>query len=132
MKELLTKGAGAAIVLAVLMAASSVEAAQIRANVPFAFTVNGAQLPAGTYTITTVQGNALFVRGFGSGAIVLTSGVSGKDATTPKLVFNRYGERYILREAWMGGATGRELPASKLEREYKSAAQLTQVAVPAY
>jgi hypothetical protein len=133
MKELLTKGAGALAALAVLMAAARVEAAQIRAKVPFAFTVDGTQLPAGTYTIESVQGSMLFVRGFGSSAIVLSNGVSGKDAATPKLVFHRYGERYVLREAWMGGgATGRALPASKLEREYKSSAQLAQVAVPAF
>ena len=134
MRKLMAKGAGAAIVLAVLTAAAATaEAGQIRANIPFAFTVNKTQLAAGTYTITSAQGHQLLVRGATGGAFVLTNGMAGAAATPRKLVFHKYGERYVLRQVWMGGDTGRELPASPLEREYKRAVDKGgQVAVPAF
>jgi len=136
MKELLIKVAGAAIVMTVSLAATSVEAAGLRVNVPFAFSVRDAQMPAGVYTITSIQGGTLFVRGFKNGAVVLTDGVSGSDST-PRLVFFKYGERYVLHQVWAVGGAGRELPASKLERERRSAqsgsdAQVEQVVVPAF
>lgn len=139
MRERKVKGVWLASLLAVLAVVSvsvRAEAGEIRANVPFSFMVNGETLPPGTYTVTTVQGHVLFVRGFGSGAVVLTNGLASRDETQPKLVFHKYGERYILRQAWMGGVSGRELPQSRLERELKQTArngavEVEQVVVPA-
>jgi len=43
-------------------------------------------------------------------------------------VFHKYGDQYILKEAWMGGVSGRELPTSRLERTLAKAAQDPKVA----
>ncbi len=130
MTKQLLKGFWAASLVAVLAVLSvPAHAAEIRAKIPFSFTVNGKTLPAGTYSVSTeaVQGG-LLVRGFGHGAVVLTNSIaSGKD-TGAKLVFHKYGEQYILRQAWMGGGSGRELPESRLERTLARSAQDRKVA----
>jgi len=130
MTKQLLKGFWAASLVAVLAVLSvPAHAAEIRAKIPFSFTVNGKTLPAGTYSVSSeaAQG-VLLVRGFGHGAVVLTNAIeSGKD-TTAKLVFHRYGDQYILRQAWMGAGRGRELPESRLERTLAGAAQDRKVA----
>ncbi len=114
------KTAGAATLVGVLaVLCVTAEAAQIRATVPFSFEVNGKTLPTGTYVIDSGTGGTLVVSGAHSGAIVLGTNTYAKDAT-PKLVFHRYGDDYVLREVWMG-SNGRKLPESKRERELAAA-----------
>jgi hypothetical protein len=130
MTKQLLKGLWAASLVTVLAVLSvPAEAAEIRCRVPFSFTINGKTLPAGTYSVSSeaAQG-VLLVRGFDHGAVVLTNSIaSGKD-TEAKLVFHKYGDQYILRQAWMGGGSGRELPESRLERTLARAAQDRKVA----
>ena len=130
MTKQLLKGFWAASLVAVLAVLSvPAHAAEIRAKIPFSFTVNGKTLPAGTYTVSTeaVRGG-LLVRGFRDGAVVLTNAIESGQDTTAKLVFHRYGDQYILRQAWMGAGRGRELPESRQERTLARAAQDKKVA----
>jgi hypothetical protein len=113
------KTAAAASLMGVLAVGVTVEAAQIRATVPFSFEVNGKTLPTGTYTIDSGMNGAVLVSGARSGAVVLGTHVSAKNAS-PRLVFNRYGEDYVLREIWTG-SDGRKLPESRRERELVAA-----------
>src|SRR3954469_14754426 len=95
------KTAGAATLMGVLtMAGVAAEAGQIRATVPFSFEVNKQVLAPGTYTIDSSVAHGLVVRGAKSGAIVLGAPLSSRDSS-PRLVFHRYGNEYILREVWM-------------------------------
>lgn len=114
--------AGLVAVLGVLSV--SAEAAEIRCNVPFSFTVNGKTLPPGTYhvSVEAAQGT-LFVRGSAQAALSLTGQIQSSKDTDAKLVFHKYGDQYILKQAWMGGGGGRELPESRLERTLARAAQ---------
>jgi hypothetical protein len=63
----------------------------------------------------------LLLRGPDSHSNVMVSGnrvesFKGSDAT--KLVFDRVGDQYFLREVWTEGAnSGRQFPKSKLESE---------------
>ncbi len=102
-------------------------AGDIRADVPFSFTVNGKTLPAGTYNISTDQ-TVVWVRGTAGGAVVLGNRVESRKDLEAKLVFYKYGDRHILREAWMGGGNGRALPKSQLERELAGMAREGRVA----
>jgi hypothetical protein len=122
MRTQILKGAGLAVVLGVLAlsAPAPVAAADIRANVPFAFTVAKKVLPPGTYDVTSGAAHSLILRGFGSGAIVLGQRAESAKATSPKLVFHRYGDEYILREVWMGFGSGYQLPKTARERELAS------------
>jgi hypothetical protein len=138
MRTQILKGLGAAGLVGVLAVLSvPAQAADVKVQVPFEFTVNARALPRGTYTVSSQGAGTVIVRGFsGGGAIVLTTRVSGKD-NTPKLVFHRYGERYILREVWMGTTAGYALPEPRLEREAmraardeRASARLEQVAIP--
>jgi len=119
MRTQILKGASLALVLGVLAlsAPAPVAAADIRANVPFSFTVNKKVLPPGKYDVSNSAAHALLIRGFGAGAIVMGQRTESATSTSPKLVFHRYGDEYILREVWMGSGSGHKLPETRRERE---------------
>ena len=82
-----------------LLVVGSVQAqlpgSEIRASIPFDFTVRGKTLPAGDYAITRI----------------------GDEPRRNFLVFNRYGDSYFLEEVVTAGeGTGRELSPSHAER----------------
>ena len=137
MTKQLLKGLSAAGVAAMFLFASApADAADIRCQVPFSFEVNGNTLPPGTYHLNT-EGNFLRVRSATRTTVVLTLGRESRTATDPKLVFHKYGDEYILREAWTGGGSGRVLPAPRRERELarqapssKTALGFERVAIP--
>ena len=118
MKTQILKGAGLAAVLGMLTvsAPAPVAAADIRANVPFSFTVNKKVLPAGTYDVTS-RNATLVIKGLGAAAITMGQREESSTSASPRLVFHRYGNDYILREVWMGGASGYQLSETARERE---------------
>jgi hypothetical protein len=114
------------VVLSLLIAATGASAQSFaKANVPFAFKVGQAQLPAGCYRITAGYAHStIMVRNCETGKAVMSlrARTEYARATTPKLVFHHLGNRYFLTEIWgAGGSTGMILPASKLERELRVA-----------
>jgi hypothetical protein len=119
MRTQILKGASLALVLGVLAlsAPAPVAAADIRANVPFSFTVDKKVLPPGTYNVTNSAAHSLLIRGFSTGAVILSQPTDSATSTSPKLVFHRYGDEYILREVWMGSGSGHKLPETRRERE---------------
>ena len=119
MRTQILKGAGLAAVLGVLTlsAPKPVAAADIRANVPFSFTVNKKVLPAGTYNVTSSAAHSLLISGFDASTITVGQHAESSTSASPRLVFHRYGTEYILREVWMGGASGYQLRETARERE---------------
>lgn len=95
---------------------------QLLADVPFDFHISGKLLPAGTYRITPLGAHSVIVAAMepaGPHAAALTN-PSGGGAVHDRseLIFNRYGSQYFLRQVWRAGVdTGRDLPASRPERE---------------
>ncbi len=130
MTKQILKGFGAASLVAVLAVPSvPAEAATIRCKIPFSFTVNEKTLPAGTYTVSTeFAQHVLVVQGFRDAAVVSSIGLESQTDTQAKLVFRKYGDRYILWQAWMGRGSGRQLPAARRERTIARAAQSGRVA----
>jgi len=132
-----TKSAKAfwAATLLAAVAALSVPAAQageVRAKIPFSFTVNQKTLPPGTYNVSN-NSATLLVSGVHDGALAITNALLGDRSTGAKLVFHRYGDQYILREVWMGSGNGRVLPAPRMEREIASrsaSAEFERVEIP--
>ena len=122
MRTQILKGAGLAMVLGMLTlsAPAPVAAGDIRASVPFSFTVNKRVLPPGTYNVSSGAAHSLLISGFGGGAFASGQRAESSKSTSPKLVFHRYGDEYILREVWMSGASGYELPPTARERELAS------------
>jgi len=119
MKTQILKGAALAVVLGALTlsAPAPVAAADIRANVPFSFTVDKKVLPAGTYNVTSSNAHTLLISSFGAGAVTMGQRTESSTSGSARLVFHRYGTEYILREVWMGGASGYQLRETARERE---------------
>jgi hypothetical protein len=121
MRTQILKGLGAMTLMAVLAGVSTpVDAATIKASVPFSFNVNQKALPPGTYTVDSGIANGLIVRGYSSGAVTTSMRLESSKVVSPKLVFHRYGEEYILREVWTSAGSGFGLPKTRRERELAS------------
>jgi hypothetical protein len=90
----------------------------VKADVPFAFNVGAAQLPAGTYEIKVASQNEIIIED-GSRAVALSNARrEGPRSTECKLVFHRIGNQYFLSEVWKGwGEGGLIVPTSKHEKD---------------
>jgi len=134
MKSLLLKSLGALSVAGMLASAVPAHATDVRAQIPFSFSVSKQTLPAGTYTVTNNGFSAVMIRGASGGALTLTQALEDHNRDGAKLVFHRYGDRYVLSEIW-SGTLGRKLPESKLERELiarngVASMQVVEVSIP--
>ena len=120
--------AALAVVLAAPISAQSIA---VRANVPFDFIVSGHTRPAGDYEFGMLsQGGVLRVKSESGKASAVTSSLTDRDGgsrTAVLVEFHRYGNEYFLYKVWNGGANlGREIPASRMEKEVVSRASVSR------
>jgi hypothetical protein len=116
----------AIIILATaLTAAAQAQTTQrVIANIPFAFTANNKNLPAGKYTITvlnpTSDRKALQIRSMNGrfSATILTNSVISSIADNSKLVFERYDDQYFFAQAQLAGDST-ALAALRSNKEHK-------------
>jgi hypothetical protein len=95
---------------------------EMRVNVPFAFHNGSQRMPAGVYTVSIESTHLILLRGNSSSSIVSTNPEIAKPSAKGKLVFQRYGDQYFLREVWAANSeTGEKCVKSKLEREVEIA-----------
>ena len=95
---------------------------ELRAQIPFSFTVNKAVLPPGTYQVDIDnEAGMVELRDMGHAGFALGIPFDDSRIREAKLVFHRYGDEYVLREVWTGTGTGRELPEPRREKELASA-----------
>ena len=109
------------VALALLTVTTSFAQDKMRADVPFAFQVGKATLPPGTYTVSKITNHSIVIRNHqqaGQAALINYRDVEKGKTQSPKLIFQKYGQRYFLAEVWNGGTTGMQLPESKREKEY--------------
>ena len=114
----------AVLFLSVLTVAGSAYAQSVahRANVPFDFIVGGTSLPAGEYTIESINSTdkLLLIRsadGNGKAMTLSHSVISRRPTEKSELIFSQYGGEYFLAQIWTAGNdAGRELPTGKCER----------------
>jgi hypothetical protein len=107
------------------LASTSSASAQTSTNVavvdiPFAFqTATQQTLPAGTYRINRESGQLILLRGTAkSGFVQVHEAVKLHAPNHGYLVFDRYGDKYFLRQIWTAGETiGLESPKSRAEKE---------------
>jgi hypothetical protein len=118
------------VVMSVLLNATGANAqSYAKANVPFAFNVGAAQLPAGTYEIKVLSQspNLIMIRNPDTMAAALSIARSEDPRDTKsKLVFDRIGTQYFLTEVWKSGAAGMIVPTSKHEQELRKELQLAK------
>jgi hypothetical protein len=97
----------------------------VTATVPFPFMVGKTEVPAGTYIINSMSHSVIEIRDryTGRGVLSLVNPEHpGSNDGTPKLVFNKYGNRYFLAHISRGfGNVVMQLPTSKLEKELRTA-----------
>ena len=134
------------LTIAVLLAATSVSVqAQERplttVTVPFAFTVENSNLPAGSYTVSVLPPyNMLKVQSADGRKVVMIRAIpstSPTDAKQAKFVFNRIGNEYFLSQVWeLGSKTHRDLflgnRAQELAKDRTSGQVRTLVTVTAH
>jgi hypothetical protein len=92
------------------------------ANVPFAFELGSKHLAPGVYTVSTPMDGVIEIKGTSDAIMILANhGQSGTPTTTAKLVFDRCGEHYFLRQLWFAPEenTYLESPESKSEKQAK-------------
>jgi hypothetical protein len=101
----------------------------VTATVPFAFTVGGSDMAAGTYSISPVSDTVIAIRDHNTGKSVMSltrREWAGSDGT-PKLVFHKYGNKYFLSQVSRGfGSAPMQLPTSKQERELARELQIAR------
>ena len=93
----------------------------VQATVPFEFTVGGKLLPADTYTITSSQSGVIMIRNADTHfwALTIASHSNQESARGSELVFDKYGDKYFLREVMCpdDAALNVDVPKSKLEKQ---------------
>jgi len=119
---------GALAILAALMICMPLAQAQslVKADVPFAFSMNDKSLAAGNYEIVALSDAALEVWNADAqhGQLLPKQmRVQSNRIENAKLVFNKYGDQYFLSEIWDGQSSiGVKLAESRREKETKMAA----------
>jgi len=96
----------------------------LKADVPFAFAIDSKQMPAGAYEVTRVGDRATLIETADHHNQVLgiyQYAESAKSSGQTKLVFDKIGSNYFLRQIWSSNSgQGLELPVSKLQKEEMS------------
>lgn len=98
------------------------QARAVRATMPFDFTVGNKLLPAGTYTIIPVSDDAIEIQNSNTHFAILSTATPDSELKTGcNLVFDKYADRYFLREV-AGGANAFQvdLPSTKSEEKARS------------
>lgn len=124
------------IVFAGVLAINVHAQTKVIASIPFAFSAGKTTLPAGRYTITVLNPTSdrkiLQIRSLNgrSSAVVLTNGIIGNVSENAKLVFERYGDRYVFAQAQLAGDETRLAAVrSKSDRGDKHVASKKSVVV---
>jgi hypothetical protein len=103
------------------LAVASVSAqtpSKVEVIIPFEFMAGKATLQAGVYSIRKTSANVLLLRNSEGESVILNAplSVESKDKGE-RLVFNRYGEEFVLTQVWLTGETGRQLmPSAKRQK----------------
>jgi hypothetical protein len=114
------------ITTVLLLAAASVyvqadDRPLLTATIPFAFTVQNIDLPAGTYTISVLPPyNMIRVQSATGNSVALTNTLASRSAESKpaKLIFRRIGGRYFLAQVWeQGSQLHRDVPSGQLARD---------------
>ena len=116
MKKHLALTSMAVLAVALLATPAFSQTMAVRADIPFAFSANGTEMPAGPYRLAQ-DGVVINWRTSGKGFLTLAGNrTEDNQQYRTCLVFRVYGDQYILSEIWAGNV-GREFPISKVEQK---------------
>ncbi len=119
-------GALMLLAAALLISVPMVQAqSQLKADVPFTFSVDKQSMSAGNYEIDSLNANVLVFRDLDTKQarlLMKSHDVLAANIQNPHLVFHKYGDQYFLSQIWKGySSTGIELPMSRHEKEIQMA-----------
>ena len=102
----------------------------VKSTIPFAFTVGGRTLPAGAYTISSINPSSLMVQSDDSRYMAFTTVSHGNNPSSDgKLVFTKYGDQYFLHEVRCAQLDiNSTVPTSKQEKRIRARAQEAKLA----
>ena len=93
----------------------------LKVSVPFSFIVNRATLPAGEYSVKSVDERVLAISSLTSkttNLVISNSCEMPEPVGQTKLVFHRYGDQYYLNQIWVAGMdAGHQIPVNPREKE---------------
>lgn len=121
-------GALMTLIVAFAIAAPMVHAQSqtiMKANVPFGFNVGSTYMPAGSYEVRALGSRATLIQsknGHDKVLALFSPAGPSKAVDETKLVFNKYGDRYVLAQIWTStSGEGLQAPKADLEKEITSA-----------
>lgn len=94
----------------------------VSVNIPFGFELGSKHLAPGTYTVSRPLQSIIEIRNSSDSAMIVThDGQSTRPTKTSKIVFDRYGDHYFLRQVWFAPQdnTYMECAESKAEKQAK-------------
>ena len=95
----------------------------LTATVPFAFTLENTDLPAGTYRVSILYPYSMLIKvqsADGRKAVMITAipSLKSEESRQVKLVFHRFGNEYFLAQVWeQGSKVHRDLRSGNRARE---------------
>jgi hypothetical protein len=96
----------------------------LKANIPFAFSVGDKTMPAGEYMVRCTNPSSdvkvlqLRSNDGHESALVRTSSVIGKVQDDARVVFYRYGDQYFFAQVWLAAdPIGMQAPKSRSEKQ---------------
>jgi hypothetical protein len=124
----------AAIVLAIAVGANIPasqalgQAPRVAADIPFDFQNGSDHLPAGRYIVSINSEHLMSLQGTKATSMALSRvEINSKPAANGKLVFDKYGSRYFLREVWLANQGEHQVLAqSKAEKRQQNALNATE------
>ena len=120
--------------LLLVAACANAQSVNVKANVPFDFVVGNVTIPAGAYSIQSINdsiGSPTLVIRSANNKVARLVGSNGAEnlnpAATSHLLFHRYGDTYFLAQIWMQGERhGRELTQTRRETEMAKNLRLSE------
>ena len=110
-----------ALAMGLSVAAPSASAQALTATVPFAFESGSQHFTAGKYQVAMESSHIVALRNVDTkegGMLFTIPEQAGAPSAKGRLVFQRYGHHYFLRQVWSPGTSlGRTLAKSRAERE---------------
>lgn len=95
----------------------------VEVNIPFEFSAGKTTLQPGVYSIKRMSGNNVTLRSEDRSSSVILSAPVTHNSSDPKaverLVFERYGEQFVLSQIWLTADTGRQVWTGKKGAKYE-------------
>ena len=112
------------LTIASLATCTGAIAQQLKANIPFGFTVGNTWMPAGEYTISSPLRQVVQVRSVDLAKIatIVSSQGYNESRSGSKLVFDKYGDQYFLRRVLSPNfaSLNLDVPQGKAEKKARS------------